>query len=297
MHSKAKRWALIIIAVLGAIILFQIIKKVTRAGEKLSETVYDVKAVKAVRTDIRESISISGIAEGNPQIKVYSQVPGKFERNAVSEGSFVNKDDTIIYINRDIVGMDYQLANVMAPAAGIVTKIYVTDKGAFVTPQYPVAEIANPDKIKVVLSIGEEDMIKVKAGQTAEISAAYGEKKILQGSVSSVTPFIDKDTMAGTIIIRADNPERQIKPGMSVNVTIYGQHRQGIMLPENAVLLGESRSYIYINDNGRAKMADVKTGYIEGDNIEITEGIKEGDIVITEGNFKLNEGNLIKIKE
>jgi len=297
MHSKAKRWALIIIAVLGAIILFQIIRKVTRAGEKLSETVYDVKAVQAVKTDIQEAIFIRGIAEGNPQIKVYSQVPGKFERNNVSEGSFVNKDDTIIYINRDIIGMDYQLANVMAPAAGIVTKIYVTDKGAFVTPQYPVAEIANPDKIKVVLSTGEEDMLKVKTGQIAEISAAYGEKKVLKGKVSSVTPFIDKDTMAGTIIVKADNPERQIKPGMSVNVAIYGQRRQGIMLPENAVLLGESRSYVYINDNGRAKMADVKTGYIEGDNIEITEGINIGDAVITEGNFKLNEGNLLKIKE
>jgi len=297
MHSKAKRWALIIIAVLGAIILFQIIRKVTRAGEKLSETVYDVKAVSAVKTDIQEAIFIRGIAEGNPQIKVYSQVPGKFERNNVSEGSFVNKDDTIIYINRDIVGMDYQLANVMAPAAGIVTKIYVTDKGAFVTPQYPVAEIANPDKIKVVLSTGEEDMIKVKTGQAAEISAAYGDKITLKGSVSSVTPFIDKDTMAGTIIVKADNPERQIKPGMSVNVAIYGQRRQGIMLPENAVLLGESRSYVYINDNGRAKMTDVKTGYIEGDNIEIIEGINIGDVVVTEGNFKLNEGNLLKIKE
>jgi multidrug efflux pump subunit AcrA (membrane-fusion protein) len=297
MHSKAKRWALIIIAVLGAIILFQIIKKVTRAGEKLSETVYDVKAVKAVKADIRESISISGIAEGNPQIKVYAQVPGKFERNAVSEGSFVNKDDTILYINRDIVGMDYQLANVAAPAAGIVTKIYVTDKGAFVTPQYPAAEIANPDKIKVILSTGEEDMMKIKAGQAAEISASYGEKKILKGSVSSVTPFIDRDTMAGTVIVKADNPERHIKPGMSVNVTIYGQRRQGIMLPENAVLLGENRSFVYINDNGRAKMADVKTGYIDGDNIVITEGIIIGVVVVTEGNFKLNEGNLLKIKE
>lgn len=297
MHSKAKRWALIIIAVLSAVILFQIIKKVTRAGEKLSETVYDVKAVQAGKTDIQEAIFIRGIAEGNPQIKVYSQVPGKFERNAVSEGSFVNKDDTILYINRDIVGMDYQLANVMAPAAGIVTKIYTTDKGAFVTPQYPVAEIANPDKIKVILSTGEEDMIKIKAGQTAEISAAYGDKITLKGSVSSVTPFIDKDTMAGTVIVKADNPKRDIKPGMSVNVKIYGQRRQGIMLPENAVLLGESRSYVYINDNGRAKMTDVKTGYIEGDNIEITEGINIGDVVVTEGNFKLNEGNLLKIKE
>ncbi len=297
MHSKAKRWALIIIAVLGALIIFQIIRKVTRAGEKLAETVYDVKAVKAEKTEIKEGVFISGIAEGNPQIKVYPIVTGKFERNAVSEGSFVNKDDTILYINRDIVGMDYQLANVMAPAAGIVTKIYATDKGAYVTPQYPVAEIANPDSIKVILSAGEEDMVKIKAGQAAEISAAYGEKKTLKGSVSSVTPFIDKDTMAGTIIVKADNPKREIKPGMSVNVSIYGGARQGIMLPENAVLLGESRSYVFINDNGRAKMADVKTGYIEGNNIEITEGIKEGDIVITEGNFKLNEGNLVKIKE
>ena len=68
------------------------------------------------------------------------------------------------------------------------------------------------------------------------------------------------------------------------------------MLPESAVLMGEGKTYVFINDNGKAKRVDVKLGYMANDKTEITEGLTEGMQVINEGNFKVNEGSKIMVE-
>jgi len=207
---------------------------------------------------------------------------------------YVKKDDIILYIDRDIVGMDFQLAPVKSPINGIVTKIYYSDKGAYVSPQYPVAEVTNPSDIKVVLNVGEEDMVKIKSGMDAEIKPVYGGGNPIKATVYSSTPFIDSDTMAGTVIVKGQNINNDIKPGMSVEAVIKTGKRTSIMLPENAVLMGDAKAYVFINDNGKAKRMDIETGYMPGDEIEVKSGITEGMEIITDGNFKLSDGSKIE---
>ena len=295
--KKIQKAAIIGLAVFVGIIIVQIALKIMRTSAGTSETVVTVGAVTAQAKEIEESVLIQGLAEGDPQVKVYTMVPGKFEKAAAREGSFVKKDDVILYINRDMVGMDFQLVPVKSPIDGIVTKIYYSDKGASVSPQYPAAEVANTSNIKIVMQTGEEDMVKVKNGMDAKIKAIYGsELDVLSGMVYSSTPFIDTDTMSGTIIVKATNGAGLIKPGMSVEVSIFTGKRKAIMLPESAVLMGEGRTYVFINEGGKAKRVDVKLGYMANDEAEILQGLPEGAQVINEGNFKVNEGSKIEIK-
>jgi RND family efflux transporter MFP subunit len=145
-----------------------------------------------------------------------------------------------------------------------------------------------------VLLTGEADLIKIKKDMAAEIEPVY-DGEGLTGNVYSVTPYVDRDTMAGTVIVKAENKTRKIKPGMSVKVRIKTAQRKGFMVPESAVLMGEGKTYIFINDNGAAKRIDVQTGYMEGDRTEITGNLAEGTEVITEGNFKLYEGAKVSV--
>ncbi|HRU39220.1 MAG TPA: efflux RND transporter periplasmic adaptor subunit, partial [Candidatus Goldiibacteriota bacterium] len=237
------------------------------------------------------------VAKGDPQIKVYPQVTGKFEKAALAEGSIVKKDAPIVYINRDMVGMDFMLAPVKSPVNGILTKVYYSDKGAMVSPMYPVAEVTNPDSLKVEISAGEADMAKIKAGMPAEIRPVYGDAVSITGTVYSITPYIDPDTMAGTIIIKAPNPSRLIRPGSSVEVRVSTGKRKIIMLPENAILMGDGKTYIFINENGRAKRVDITPGYMDSNGMEAVSGVSEGMEVITEGSFKLNDGMPISVEK
>jgi RND family efflux transporter MFP subunit len=192
--------------------------------------------------------------------------------------------------------MDFRLAPVKSPIDGIVTKIYYSDRGAAVSPQYPVAEVVNPANIKVVLNAGTDVLAGIKGGMGAVIKSVYADKAVLKGYVYSCTPYIDTDTMAGTVIIKAKNNNNVIKPGTSVEITIYTGKKRAIMLPETAVLMGEGNIYVYLNDKGRAKKTAVALGETNGDEVEIKSGLSEGAEVITDGNFKLNDGAKISIK-
>lgn len=291
-----QKWALVALGVFIAIALFWIVVKLLKSGAKVEEKTVKVASITAAAKEIYETVDVQGVAEGDPQVKVYTMVPGKFERTAAKEGSIVKKDDVILYINRDMVGMDFQLAPVKSPINGIVTKIYYSDRGASVSTQYPVAEVCNPANIKVVLNIGEEEMIKVKSGMDAEIKPVYGSGTAIKASVYSSTPFIDTDTMAGTIIVKGPNVNNEIKPGMSVNVSISIGKRMSIMLPESAVLMGDGKTYVFINNGGKAKRADFEPGYMVNDEIEVKSGLAEGTEVITEGNFKLSDGAKVDTK-
>ena len=167
MRRKIKNWFIIAGVALGLLLIFQISKKIIMSGAKAVESVITVSGIPLVEININEMIRIQGIVDGDPQIKVYPQVPGKFISNAVTDGDKVRKGQAVSYIDRDQVGFHFKPAPVKAPISGIVTKLYYTDKGSAVNPVLPVAEVANADKIKVVLSMGENDLAKIKKNQKA----------------------------------------------------------------------------------------------------------------------------------
>lgn len=295
MNKKIKNYIIIFITIVFLLIFFQIIRKIILTSGKPKEILFEVGIEKLALKEISEIIKFEGIAEGDPQIKVYPSVPGKFEKNIVNEGDSVKKDAHLLYINRDIIGFEYNLAPVKSPIDGIVVKLYFFDKGDTVLPQMPVAEVAKVDKIKVVINTGEKELIKIKKGQSALIFLVYDNNIYLKGSVFSVTPFINKDTLSGTVVVKADNIENKIKPGQSVKVEIETEKRKAFLIPDKAVMTDERGTFIFINDNGIARKIYITTGYIENDFIEIIGDLSEGMEVITEGGFKLYENAKIKI--
>jgi len=297
MKNILKKAGIIILVLIGVLTLYRVIAKILQAGEKTQEPVYAVGIQELKKEKIKEVVSFQGVIEGDPQVKVYSKVPGKFEKKAKNEGDRVKKGDTLFYINRDVTGFDFKLARVNSPASGILTKLYYVDKGSFIDPQKPVGEVANPEKIKVILSAGESSLVKVKKGMKARIKAVYNGGGSIDGVVYSVTPFIDRETLSGTVIVKADNPGAKVKIGMTASVEIESDERDVFMVPERAVLMGEGRTYVYINEGGAAKPVDVETGYLEGRRIEISGGLKQGDKLVTDGNFKLFEGAKITTEE
>ncbi|MCE5300562.1 MAG: efflux RND transporter periplasmic adaptor subunit [Spirochaetia bacterium] len=285
--KKIGLWTVIILA---AIIVVRIGISLEKSRKKPSDVIFSVNTVKLAKQNITRVMSIQGIVEGDPQVKVYPQVPGKFARNNVSEGQMVNRDDVITYIDRDIVGASYELAPVKAPVSGMVTKLYYIDRGDSVSPQMPVAEIANQDSIKVVFNVGQDDLLKLKKGDRVVISYINDSAISMEGEVVSVPPVVDKDIMAGTVVVKAPNKGRTMKIGMSVNVDISYSQGTAFMVPEKAVLLGDQRSYVYVNKSGTAQSVDVNLDYRLNDTIEITGALAEGDEVITDGSYKLYDG-------
>ena len=108
--------------------------------------------------------------------------------------------------------------------------------------------------------------------------------------MASVQPVVDKDIMAGTVVVKAANKGKPLKIGMSVNVDVLTEEKESYLVPERAVLLGESGAYVYVNKDGKALQVKVNTGYRLGDKIEIEGPLADGDSVVVDGNFRLSDG-------
>lgn len=289
-QNQMKQIGMWILIVIGTLIVISIAMAIANGLKKPQELVYNVSTIKLAKQKVPHILTVQGILEGDPQVKAYPQVSGKFARNAVAEGTSVNKEDVIVYIDRDMVGYKYELAPVKAPVTGIVTKLYYTDKGDAVNPDIPVAEVANEDNVKVVFNLGQDDLLKLYKGQPAQIFFIDDPAISIDGEVFSVPPVVDTDIMAGTVVVKAQNKARTMKIGMSVNVEILTEEKESYMVPEKTVLLGEDNSYIYVNHGGKAAQVKVITGYKKEDLIEITGPFADGDEVVTDGNFKLFDG-------
>jgi multidrug efflux pump subunit AcrA (membrane-fusion protein) len=290
-----KRIGITILVIILALIIFMVAKSIIQGSKKSEEAIFNVDSYKLEKAIVPHYLSVQAVVEGDPQVKAYPQVSGKFSSNAVMEGTRVNKDDIIVYIDRDMVGYQYELAPVKAPISGIVTKLYNIDKGDSVNPQMPVAEVANEDAIKVVFNLGQDDLLKVKKGQAVKIIYINDPSLAVNGTVYSVPPVIDSDIMAGTVIVKAQNPGRRMKIGMSVNIEVLTMEKPSLMVPEKAILLGEEGAYVYINRGGKAAKAKVISGYRQNDLIEIEGDVNAGDEIITDGNFKLFDGAKLKV--
>jgi len=279
-----------ILSGVGVIVFILIIILIANGLKKPAEVIYNISTIKLAKQQIEHVLTIQGILEGDPQVKVYPQVSGIFVRNSVAEGDSVKKDQVLVYIDRNQVGYKFDLAPVKAPVDGVVTKLYYIDKGDSVSPDNPVAEVANEDSVKVVFNLGQDDLLKVKKGQPAQIFFADDPSVSIQGTVFSVPPVIDASIMAGTVVVTAPNKDKTMEIGMSVNVQITTGETESYMVPESSIMSGEDSSYVYVNRGGKAAKVKVTTGVRKGDLLEISGQLADGDEVVTEGNLQLSDG-------
>lgn len=290
-----KNLVLILLALLALLAVVRIVMKIAQSGRKGEKLIYSVGSMVLNKKSVDLQVSFEGIVQGDPQVKVYPQVSGKFQGNAVQEGTFVRQGSTLAYINRDIVGADYLYSPVKSPIDGMVTKLYFIDKGAAITPSSAVAEVANIQNLKMVINVGQDDLLKIKKDQKALLYPKNGGTNFLEGVVYSVAPFVDSDTLSGGIVVKAANRNNLMRVGMSVSVDISIGKRDMFLVPESAIIMGLDRVYVFVNSNGRARQVDIVRGYSKDEMVEVSGDFREGDLLITDGNFRLNDGVPLRI--
>jgi membrane fusion protein (multidrug efflux system) len=183
---------------------------------------------------------------------------------------------------------------ITAPFSGYASLRNISP-GAVVSSGTEIATISDISTIKLDFPVPETALAAIRPGLTiAAVSAAYPDTPF-RGQIATVDPVIDPNTRAVTVRARLPNPDGRLKPGMLLTVSIETAPRMGISVPELAVVgEGESR-FVYIVENGTAKRVQVRTGLRAGGRVEILEGLKPGQPVVTEGVVKLSENMKVRV--
>jgi membrane fusion protein, multidrug efflux system len=194
--------------------------------------------------------------------------------------------------------IEAQLARteIRAPFDGIIGLRNVSE-GAYVTPLTKMATFQRLDQLKVDFALPEKYAYRIKPDSEVSIGVAGGSQP-LQGRVYAVDPRIDGATR--TVLVRAlcPNPGGRLLSGGFVSVRLaLARVPDAILVPSFAVLLGVNEKSVFVVEDGKAGRRVVSTGTRTNSAVQILEGLRPGDRIITSGLQQLRDGQPVRVLE
>ncbi|WP_298351945.1 efflux RND transporter periplasmic adaptor subunit [Rhodoblastus sp.] len=181
-----------------------------------------------------------------------------------------------------------------APRDGIVMERKAVD-GMKADAGQTLFTIADLTHVWALIDVSEGDYERVKAGQEVTVHARGVNGQTFAGRVSLIYPEINRATRTARVRVELDNPDLILRPEMYVEATIVtGGGEKVLTVPESAIIdSGTSKLVLLDLGNGRFEPRAVKTGFHGQGEVEIREGVVEGDKVVTAANFLIDaESNL-----
>ena len=178
-----------------------------------------------------------------------------------------------------------------APVAGLVmsSTAMVT---AMASPQAgPLFRVIANNEIDLDVEVPSLQVPKLKTGATARIIISDGPER--NGRVRLVDTEIDQRTQLGRAHLSVDK-DPSLRVGMFARATIDASRSCGISVPRSAVIYQTQGTSVQVVNNNNIETRRVQLGLLSDNNVEIREGISEGDTVVANAGTSLHDGDLVK---
>ncbi len=188
------------------------------------------------------------------------------------------------------------LLSLFSPYDGFVIEKKVFE-GQKISEGMDLFKIANISNVWVVLHIPEKEVPFIYVGQKVKIQIPQLSGKNYYGKISYIYPYIAQDTRDFKARIDIKNSNFELKPGMYANVElIYKVPKEILIVPYSSVVKTGKRNIVFVyKGEGIVEPREVEIGLTDGENwIEIIQGIKEEESVVTSGQFLLDSETRIQ---
>jgi len=191
-----------------------------------------------------------------------------------------------------------EMTVIKSPVDGVVDIIYQKN-GEIGNPQTPFAKVVNIKRLKIYGDIAETYLTKIRKGDPVNVQFPAISKKV-KASITQVGNFIDPNNRTFRIRIDLLNPDGMIKPNMVAMLELRDYVSDSAIVVPSLVIKQDFRgSYTYIVNGSdsiqRAEKIYVKTGVSNNNMAEVTEGLKPGMKVISEGFDQVIDGSAVKL--
>ena len=179
---------------------------------------------------------------------------------------------------------------IRAPFAGVLG-IRQVSPGALVTPGTAIATLDDVSRVFVDFPVPETELAGVAPGQALSGSAGAYAGRTFDGTVATVSARLDAGSRSATVRGDFPNPERMLRPGMLVEVTVARDTRQALVVPEIAVQQIGSETFVWrVKADDTVEKADVEVGGRIPGKVMLKGGVEAGQRIVTEGVGKLQPG-------
>ncbi len=186
-------------------------------------------------------------------------------------------------------------SSVRAPFAGRVGLRNVS-LGSLVTPQTVITTLDDTDVIKLDFDVPETLLARLETGLSVEARSAAWPDQVFRGRVASIDTRVDPVSRTVTVRAVLPNPAERLRPGMFLTVVLLREDATALVIPEQAIIPEQSRQFVFVLDaEQRVEKREVRTGRRRPGQVEILEGVAEGERVVAEGTQKARPGAAVEI--
>ncbi|NEU09656.1 efflux RND transporter periplasmic adaptor subunit [Flavihumibacter sp. R14] len=185
-------------------------------------------------------------------------------------------------------------ANIKAPFSGIINKRFI-EPGAYVAPGNQLFQLVDVSKLKLAVTVNESQVANLKTGDQVRIKSNVFPDKNFTGKITFIAPLADNSLNFPVEIQLTNNAGSELKAGMyGTAIFEFPSQAPALTVPRTAFVGSVSSNRIYVLESGKvAKTRKVVAGRVTGDQVEILEGLKEGETVIISGQINLTDGTKV----
>ena len=195
----------------------------------------------------------------------------------------------------DVARAELARAAIRSPITGTVTKRAIDD-GETVDPATPAFEVIDSSSLDVVANLPAGYLGRVKIGDLAVVHVEPLPEKEFSGGVVQVAPSVDPQTNTIAVRVRLANPDGELKAGIFANASIAVEiHQNALVVPQAALVVDGDETFVFVPQGDKVEKRKVAVGIRDGDRVEITDGLKDNERVVTQGAYGLGDGRKIKI--
>jgi len=258
----------------------------------------NIELIEVTRGEIRMTILATGIVGPENRVEVKPPIPGRIEEVLIKEGEIVKQGQIIAWMSsteraalidsarseglKELKRWEelYRPTPIVAAIAGTVIQRNV-ESGQTFTSQDPLFVLS--DRLIVKAQVDETDLAQIQLSQAASIVLdAYPDNEF-EARVSHIA--FDSKTVNNVttyeVNVLPTNTPKYMRSGMTANVTFYFMQKSDILiLPIRAIQEEQGKKYVVVSGPKGEARREITTDLSDGKTVEITSGLKEGEIVI-----------------
>ncbi len=191
-------------------------------------------------------------------------------------------------------GTAHRAIEIRSPARGYVAQKEAV-QGLYIQPGTRLFEIADLSSVWVMVELAERDAARVKVGQRARLALTAYPGESFSGKVQLVYPTLDPSTRSQRARVEFKNPTLRLRPGMFGDLTIEQAGGEGLVVPRSALIDSGEQQYVFVSEGaGRFVPRAVRLGARFQESVQVTEGLREGETVVTTGNFLIDSESRLR---
>lgn len=195
----------------------------------------------------------------------------------------------------DLAKLDLNYTSIRSPISGVVSQRMIK-VGNMVQPNQPTFKVTSLDPLLAVLHVPEKQIEKLQVGHKAKLRVDALQGKEFIGKIERISPVVDPSTGTVKVTVEMHDSSRKLKPGMFARVNIiYDIHANTMLVPKDAIILEDRESTVFVVRDSLAFRQFVNIGYVNSTKLEVLEGLKTGDLIVTTGKASLRDSSKVEL--